>query len=159
MFLRVLSRMRAAKERFIRVLHFSVQSNHIHLLIEANDRGRIMQGMKGFAVRVAKGLNDLLGTRGSVWADRYHARPLRTPREVRNALVYVVRNRAKHVGDISFDRCSSAAYLLEGWEPTMRAPVARGAPTEWPVSIPMTWLAATGWRRHGPLGARDVPAS
>jgi REP element-mobilizing transposase RayT len=159
MFRRILSRMEAAKERYVRILHFSIQSNHIHMLVEANDRGRLTQGMKGFAVRVAKGLNDLLETRGSVWADRFFARSLETPREVRNALVYVVRNRTKHAGDVGFDPCSSAAYLLDGWARDMSPPVARGSPSDWPVSEATSWLLTTGWKRLGLLGAADVPSS
>jgi REP element-mobilizing transposase RayT len=159
LFRRILSRIGAAKERYFRILHFSVQSNHIHLLVEANDRGRLTQGMKGFAVRVAKGLNDLLETRGTVWADRYFARSLATLREVRNALVYVIRNRAKHAGDTAFDPCSSAAYLIDGWDPEMRPPAARGSPIDWPVASAQCWLVRTGWRRLGVLRASDVPSS
>jgi putative transposase len=157
LFCRIRSRIQAAKERFIRVLHFSVQSNHIHLLIEANDRAHLMKGMKGLAVRVAKGLNELLGIRGSVWADRYFARALATPREVRNALIYVLRNRTKHVGDASFDPRCSAAYLADGWHPELVPPIARGSPSDWPVACPGSWLAAVGWKRLGLLRASDIP--
>jgi putative transposase len=157
MFRRILSRIDAAKERYVRFLHFSVQSNHIHLLVEANDRGRLTQGMKGLAVRVAKALNDLLGIRGKVWGDRYFARALATPREVRNALIYVLRNHTKHVGDLSFDPRSSAAYLRDGWQPELSPAVARGSPNECPVATPGSWLAAIGWKRLGLLGATDIP--
>jgi putative transposase len=157
MFRRVLAQIHAAKEQFIRILHFSIQSNHIHLLIEANDSARLSKGMKGFAVRVAKGLNELLGTRGSIWADRYHARALKTPREVRNAIVYVIRNRAKHGGGVLVDRCSSAPYF-DGWDDEFGCPPSRGSPNDWPVAPSETWLMNAAWRRLGRIGARDVPA-
>src|SRR4051812_32494132 len=133
MFRRILTALHAASRRFFRIVHFSVQSNHIHLVAEAHDRGRLTQGMKGFAVRVAKGLNRLLDIRGRVWADRYHARPLVTPREVRNVLVYVLRNHAKHGRDIAFDPCSSSAYFA-GWEDTATGALPRGSPEDWPVA-------------------------
>jgi putative transposase len=156
MFRRVLAQIHAAKEQFIRILHFSIQSNHIHLLIEANDRECLTQGMKGFAVRVAKGLNDLLGTRGSIWADRYHAHALKTPREVRNAIVYVIRNRAKHGGGVPVDRCSSAPYF-DGWDDEVGCPPPRGSPNDWPVARPETWLMNAGWKRGGRIQAYDLP--
>jgi putative transposase len=146
-----------ASRRFLRIVHFSVQSNHIHLLVEANDRGRLAQGMKGFAVRVARRLNQLLGCRGNVWADRYHAHPLATLREVRNALVYIMHNRRKHGGNIGFDPCSSAPYLLDGWDETMSPPPARGSPDSWPVALPETWLAKVGWKRLGRIGPCSIP--
>jgi putative transposase len=157
MFRRVLAQLRAAKAQFIRILHFSIQSNHIHLLVEAKDRGRLTQGMKGFAVRVAKGLNDLLEAHGSVWADRYHARALETPRQVRNALVYVIRNRAKHSGGVLIDRCSSAPYF-DGWDDELGCPPPRGSPDDWPVAPSRTWLMNVGWKPLGRLRACDLPA-
>jgi REP element-mobilizing transposase RayT len=158
MFRRVLSRINAAKEQFIRIVHFTVQSNHIHLLVEADDRERLTQGMKGFAVRIAKGLNDLLGTRGSVWADRYHVRQLTTPRQVRRALIYVIRNKAKHGGGDLIDPCSSAPYF-DGWDDELGCPPPRGLPADWPVALARTWLMTAGWQRLGGLRAEDVPAS
>jgi putative transposase len=152
----VRTQIRRASHRFLRIVHFSVQSNHIHLLVEANDRGRLTQGMKGFAVRVARRVNQLLGCRGNVWADRYHAHSLETLREVRNAIVYILRNRTKHGGSLAFDPCSSAPYLVDGWDESMRPPRARGSPHTWPVAEPGTWLTKVGWKRLGRIGARDV---
>jgi REP element-mobilizing transposase RayT len=140
----VLAQIRAASRRFLRIAHFSVQSNHIHLLVEANDRGRLTQGMKGFAVRVARRLNQLLGCRGGVWADRYHAHYLSTPREVRNALVYVLCNRAKHGGKVGRDLCSSGPYF-DGWSGALRPP-ARASPEDWPIAPSATWLLNAGWK-------------
>src|SRR3954470_23983344 len=157
MFERVLAKIRDARARFLRIVQWSMQSNHIHLLIEANDRGRLTQGMKGFAVRVAKGLNSLLGIRGRIWADRYHARALKTPREVRNALVYVLCNRAKHGGPSGPDALSSGSFF-QGWAEDVQHPNALGSPDDWPVSPPESWLLRIGWKRHGFLGAQDRPS-
>ncbi len=76
-----------ASRRGLRVLHFSVQRDHLHLLVEALDAGALSRGLQGLAIRIAKALNRVLGRCGRVWADRFHARALRTPREVRNALM------------------------------------------------------------------------
>jgi REP element-mobilizing transposase RayT len=79
-----------------RVLHFSAQADHVHLLVEADAHAALVRGLQGLAIRLARAVNRLLGRRGRVWSDRYHARQLRTPREVRHALVYVLTNWRKH---------------------------------------------------------------
>src|SRR5262249_23303868 len=79
----------AANATRFRVLQFSVQADHLHLLVEADGPTGFERGVRGLAIRVAKAVNRVLRRHGRVWADGYHARLLRTPREVRNALVYV----------------------------------------------------------------------
>jgi hypothetical protein len=138
-----------------------VQSNHIHLLVEADDRRCLGQGMKGFAVRVARHLNGLLGSRGSVFADRYHARALKTPRDVRNVLIYVLFNRKKHGaggGAAGADPCSSAQFF-DGWSDRAPLAKARGSPEDWPVVRCETWLLRSGWKRGGKLDPDDKPKS
>src|SRR5213594_1017676 len=75
-----------------RIIHYSVQNDHIHLIIEAEDGARLSRGMRGLAIRLARAVNHAIGRRGAVWGDRYHARALATPRAVRHALVYVLMN-------------------------------------------------------------------
>jgi putative transposase len=152
----VLAQIDAASRRFLRIVHFSVQSNHIHLLVEANDRRCVSRGMKGFAVRVARHLNGVLSCRGAVWGDRYHARALKTPREVRNALVYVLFNHKKHGRKLALDPCSSAEFF-DGWAVGTAVPTARGSPDEWPVAPSGTWLMSRGWSREGGLDRSDQP--
>src|SRR5262245_56695214 len=65
-----------------RLLHFSVQDDHVHLLVEATDKETLSRGLRGLAIRVARTVNGTLGRRGAVWADRFHARTLTTPRAV-----------------------------------------------------------------------------
>src|SRR5207245_1890478 len=81
-----------AREAGTRVTHYSVMSNHLHMLVEANDRETWMRQMKGLSVRMARGINRVLDRAGQVFADRYHARILRSPREVRNGIAYVLLN-------------------------------------------------------------------
>jgi REP element-mobilizing transposase RayT len=143
----------AASAARFRVVEFSVQRNHLHLLVEGDDRSALVRGLQGLAIRVARAVNRVIRRRGGVFGDRYHARALKTPNEVRRALVYVLQNWRKHgFRGLGIDACSSAAWF-RGWarplpQPSMSSPVARAR----------TWLLATGWRRYGPLDVAMRPA-
>src|SRR5437588_6313587 len=89
-YLRSSSRARIIREalaavRDVRVIHYSIQGNHLHLILEAEDARALARAMQRLATRIARRLNALSRRSGGVFADRYHSRPLRTPREVRNA--------------------------------------------------------------------------
>src|SRR5256885_5667775 len=104
------------KDRFgFRVTHCSVQSNQLHLIAEAENRVALARGMKGLEVRIARGVNHALGRRGPLFVERYHAHVLKTPREVRHAVDYVLANWFRHagreVGPYDLDRLSSVANL------------------------------------------------
>jgi REP element-mobilizing transposase RayT len=89
--------LRVGADRFgVRIIQFSVQGNHIHLVVEAPDRRALARAIQGLSIRIAKGLNRMMGRTGRVLGDRYHARVLRTPTEVRRAVHYVVENARKH---------------------------------------------------------------
>jgi len=79
-----------------RVVHFSVQSDHVHLICEAHGNEALALGMRGIGGRIAKKVNGVLGRKGRVIADRYHAHVLNTRAEVRNAVRYVIRNAERH---------------------------------------------------------------
>jgi putative transposase len=144
--------LRAASTHRFRVLHFSVQNDHLHLLVEADEPTGFGRGIQGLAIRVAKAVNRALGRAGRVWGDRYHARMLRTPREMRNALVYVLNNWRKHVpGARGVDSRSSAAWF-EGWS---ESPSRIARPS--PVAMARTWLARVGWRRRGLIDVDETP--
>lgn len=137
-----------------RLVHFSVQRDHLHLLVEADQAPRLQRGIQGLAIRVAKAVNRALGRRGPVWGDRYHARLLRTPREVRNALVYVLSNVRKHIARArGLDPCSSAPFF-DGW----RGGVSRVAAAS-PVVRATTWLMRVGWRRRGLIDPEERPSA
>jgi REP element-mobilizing transposase RayT len=80
----------------MRIIEFSIQDTHIHLIVEAADKQALSKGMQGLAIRLARAVNRASQRRGAVFADRYFARPLKTPAEVRNAVSYVHRNVQKH---------------------------------------------------------------
>jgi hypothetical protein len=138
----------------LRVVQFSVQSDHLHLLVEAADERALSLGIRGLVVRLARAINRAMARRGPVWGDRYHTRPLTTPREVRNALVYVLMNFKKHTGrrTSALDPCSSAAWF-DGFVDRPGPPPAGRAP----VSRAQSWLAAAGWRRRGLIQPDEAP--
>jgi putative transposase len=144
----------AASRRSFRLLHFSVQSDHIHLIVEGDGAQALARGLQGLAVRCARAINRCCGHKGPVWNGRYHARTLGTPREVRLALVYVLLNFRKHLhAPPAVDPRSSGPWF-DGWTQAQPAPAEPS-----PVSSPHTWLATTGWRRAGgPIDRREAPA-
>ncbi len=151
-------------ERFgLRVVHHSVQSNHIHLIAEAPDAHALGRGMQGLGIRIARRLNALARRHGRVLADRYHVHVLRTPREVRHGILYVLNNGRKHAaqrgvayGPSWLDPYSSARRF-DGWA---QAPITDRQPDRDPPPWvpPSSWLLRTGWRRYGPLPVAEVPS-
>jgi REP element-mobilizing transposase RayT len=140
---------------WFRIVHFSVQVDHVHLLVEADDKRSLSRGLIGAATRLARAVNRVLGRRGHVWDDRFHARALKSPREVRNGIVYVLMNAKKHIpGAPNLDPCSSAGSFT-GW----RVPPSVGPPAiEEPVTQPpATWLLRTGWQKHGLIQRNERP--
>ena len=133
----------------------SVQSNHIHLIVEAEDTRALSLGMNGLSTRCAKAINKALGRTGPVWNGRYHAQELKNPTMVRNAFVYVLFNNKKHAPQSAqlIDPCSSAR-----WFPDFEEPIPRPR-TASPVRPPRTWLARVGWKRAGgPISIHERPA-
>jgi len=131
-----------------RFVHFAVLGNHIHLIVEADDRRVLARRVQGLEIRIARALNRLMERTGRVFADRYHVRVLRGPREVRHAIGYVLRNAARHHGVRGIDPYSSGPFF-DGWhvEPRARptACTGRGPPTLRAKS----WALRSGWRRFG----------
>ena len=143
----------ASKNHF-RLLHFSVQADHVHLVLEGDCPSALQRGIQGLAIRVARAINRGLGRRGRIWTDRYHARALATPREVRNAVVYVLQNWRKHFPGVGGLDPRSSARWFTGWRTSITPPAGRS-----PVAAPVTWLARLGWRRHGLVDLKEGPGN
>ena len=146
-----------AQGRFgMRVLHWSVQHGHLHLIVEATHRRSLSRGMQGLSIRMSKALNNALERRrGTVFTDRYHAEPLRTPRQVRNAMAYVLNNRRRHLRKLG--RAQPAPTWVDPFgsgEPVGHVFGATGPP---PCAEPRTWLARVGWKRYGLVRTDEVP--
>ena len=151
-----------------RVLHFSVQWDHVHLIAEASDERALASGIRSLAIRIARYVNQLVTRRGRLWADRWHGRALTTPRAVRNALVYVLANFRKHARERLRDGVDafSSAAAFDGWRGfSLDTPLPRAGP---PFHVAMepyiavseaeTWLARVGWRRRGLIRVDEAPA-
>jgi REP element-mobilizing transposase RayT len=143
-----------------RLVHYSLQDDHAHLLVEAKDRHALGRGMKSLAARFSRAINRVFRRSGAVLADRYHQRVLRTPREVQRALAYVLMNHRKHTrrpGPAGVCDPASSGRWFDGWrsQPSLRlAHVPAGRPA---IAAPHTWLLRVGWRRHGLLDPGAVP--
>jgi REP element-mobilizing transposase RayT len=153
-----------------RVVHFSVQFDHVHLIVEAPSREALWRGVRGLCISMARRVNDLVKRRGRLFADRWHGRALTSPRAVRHALVYVLANFRKHEagrrrGNATADPYSSAPYFDQFAEYRGRLPmeieprlVARALRDEGsPVAAARTWLLREGWLRHGRISVREAP--
>ena len=146
-----------------RVVHYSIQRDHVHLLIEAQNNRSIACGMKSVGARIGKLVNRLFGRSGKVLDGRYHLRPLRTPLEARRALRYVLLNHRHHaarrrnssIHDVPAapDPASSGRWF-DGWRGAPAPPTCADVRE---VAAARTWLLQVGWRRHGLIDLADVP--
>ena len=127
-----------------RIVHISIQQNHLHMLVEARDRYALTEGMKSFATRAARAINKMDKARGKVFAFRYFATQIKTARYARHALAYVLNNWRRHREDFSCAAARAAkldpyssALSFDGW--TTRFAVPEGF-NPLPVSPPRTAL-------------------
>jgi len=151
-----------------RICQISLQGNHVHLIAEASDERALSRGMQGFEIAAAHRLNAAISKRrghtqrGRVFSDRYHARILRTPTEVKRALNHVLNNWRHHDEHRGIDTMFwdvdyfSSGATFTGWkEPLPDPPTATYKPL--PVQPPSTWLLSVGWMRGGQLSMFATP--
>jgi hypothetical protein len=135
------------------------------MIVEANGKDALASGMKSIAARLAKAANRVFGRTGPVLDGRYHHRLLRTPREVRRALAYVLLNARHHLRSgarkaivatrVLLDPASSARWF-DGWRPEVASRLPESS-THCEVARPHSWLLRVGWRRHGLIDPDEVP--
>jgi REP element-mobilizing transposase RayT len=164
----------ALRENF-RIVQLSIQRNHVHLLVEAEDKTALASGMQGFQISAAKHLNAAISKgkpgprrRGPVFPDRYHAEIITSPTQARHALSYVMSNFRKHEEDRREPMSSwridwfSSAVSFPGWaEYGDEAFLWRGPPTYDPLIVyqPKTWLLREGWRKAGTISCLEIPSA
>jgi len=106
-FLRILKRaILNSRKKGLRILHYSVQSNHLHFIIEADNNHYLERGMRSLTVTIVKGAK-------KVQLQRYHLHVLRSARETKNAVNYVCHNEQKHTGRRVINSYSSVCLLLK----------------------------------------------
>jgi hypothetical protein len=157
------------REHF-RICHVSIQSNHLHLIVEVDSKDALADGIKGFAISAAKNVNasltDAAGRRrrGKVFEDRYHQRLLKSPRQIRNALAYVLNNWRRHGEDRAHPTRKvdpySSGVAFSGWKEREGLHYVNETPRGYvalSVSLPRTWLLRQGWKKAGTVSLHEVP--
>lgn len=161
-----------AKHDQFRIVQMSIQTNHVHLLVEAASKAWLKKGMQSFQISAARLINRALRLRsgvrrkGQVFADRYNARALTSPRAVRNALCYVLNNWRHHdehnrlqAQDWKVDPYSSAIAFPD-WKEREASPILYRPPSTYLALVtwrPRSWLLREGWKRHGLISIHEVP--
>jgi len=143
----------ACSQPDFRLVHYSVQRNHFHLIVEAKDQQALGRGMKSIGARIARAIQRVFELSGRILSGAYHAHILRCPSEVRKALAYVLLNVRKHFKQVKgtpppvrLDEASSARWF-DGF--TRKLACDRTSPME--VAPPQLWVLQKGWRRAGGL--------
>jgi REP element-mobilizing transposase RayT len=143
-----------------RVVHISIQRNHLHLIVEASNKQALRRGMQRLGIRAARALNEAFGREGKVFAFRYQAKQIKSADYARNAISYVLNNWRRHGQDryngemsMPFDRFSSASSFT-GWASRMSDRSAE----ELPVSQPRTQLLVFDWQWFGLIDPYEVRA-
>ena len=156
----VLLQMRRLNDAGFQIVHFSVQKDHLHLIVEAKDREAVIKKMSGFMISFAKRLNGVLGRkRGKVWSDRYYRRDIDSSRDMRNVLAYVFGNAKKHgviprdAGVIDY---LSSAWTFDGWDVKVVLPPEK---IRWKPPKLRTELLRRDWIGFGLLRVGDAPRS
>lgn len=165
---RLFRRLRAsfaeARDRFgVRLTNYSVQGNHVHLIVEARGEASLSRGMQGLSIRIAKAVNRVHARRGPVFEQRYYARALTTRLQVRRALVYVLFNDRHHLAARGrslphwwLDKCSSA-HEFQGFIADPELP-PRPRPEYETTVAPLSYLLRIGWQRSGRIALHETPA-
>lgn len=149
-----------------RIVHISIQRTHVHLIVEADHAMALSRGMQSFQISAAKHLNAAVSVgrperrRGTVFPDRFHEEIIKTPRQARHTLAYVLNNWRRHGEDRARVSRSwnvdpfSTGLVFGGWKARQEAVLM----WKWPatylplfVYVPNTWLLREGWRKGGPL--------
>ncbi|MDD4973652.1 MAG: transposase [Bacteriovorax sp.] len=85
-----------ARKQGLKVIHYSLEYDHVHLLIEADNNHILSKGMQSFGVTISKAINRMRKLKGGVYKHRYHFRKISSPRQLKNVLNYIFNNGIKH---------------------------------------------------------------
>jgi REP element-mobilizing transposase RayT len=87
---------RRARLKGLKIVHYTLEYNHVHLLVESVDNKILHKGMQAFGITIAKAINKIKRTKGAVYKNRYHLRVIDSPRQLKNVLHYIFSNGVKH---------------------------------------------------------------
>jgi hypothetical protein len=146
-----------------RIIHVSIQHNHLHLIAEVANHEVLTRMMQSFTIRAAHAINQAWGREGHVFKFRYNAKQIKTGRYARNAIAYVLNNWRRHREDFVdgaarkavIDEYSSA-ITFTGWTKNRRWRIPDGY-EPLPVAIPQTALLQTEWQRFGSIDPYEQP--
>ena len=139
-----------AKAKGLAVSQFAIESNHIHLLIEVADNDTLTRGLLSLQGSITWGLRRAFRYFGSVFAGRFHLHPLASPREMKNALAYVLFNHAKHCKVEWFADVFSSAFAfgeLHWFVGRTTRPPKWQAQIDRSLTPARSWLQKLGWKR------------
>jgi hypothetical protein len=122
---------RANVREDFRVVHVCILGTHIHMICEAEGVEELANGMRSVNNTIAKAVNKRLGRKGAVMPRRFHSHVLRTKREVRNAVQYVLRNAERHGLHDAWPGCARGAETGTGTRSALASP---GLPRPDPLS-------------------------
>ena len=144
--------LKEAKRFGLNVNQFSLQGNHLHLIVEAQSNAFLASGMKSFGSRFAKAVLRASGQKGAAFAGRYHLHILKSPREAKNALKYVLLNQAKHLGVVEHIDSFSSGYFFKEWHKLVKvrswitAQLSESRRRDFShLSPAKSWLLREGW--------------
>jgi REP element-mobilizing transposase RayT len=154
------SLVRCCQKLGFRVCQFSIQRDHIHLVVEAANHEALARGMQGLAISMAKGINKSLDNRrGSVFRERYRTKPVLHRKQMRHVLCYVLHNHRRHGARTpGADPYSSARYF-DGWSRAtgLPPPGSLGKSDDKPVADAELTLLTTRWRFRGLIDPDETP--
>lgn len=109
-----------ARKIGLRVIHYTLEFDHVHLLVEVDSNQQLAKGMQSFGISFSKGINKIKAQVGKVFKTRYHFRKLKSPNEIKNVIFYILGNSLKHKKDFSilspYNTAITASALFPGFE-------------------------------------------
>ena len=146
---------RGCERGAFRLVHYSVQNDHAHLIVEASGKKALECGMKSIGARFARAINRAFARSGPVLDGRYHAVILRSPTQVQRTLRYVLLNARKHGVHLDGIDPASSGRWFSGWKGGSGRVFDPGDRRE--VAPARSWLLRKGWRRIGLIDVEAVP--
>lgn len=96
----------------LRVIHFSLEHNHVHLYAECESNFVLGKAMKAFGVTFVRRVNKLKKIKGQLYKYRYHLRVLKSARDAKNVINYILKNGIKHGRTLKVINAYNSALAL-----------------------------------------------